>query len=81
MYPKRRYSVHYSEDIVNYFKEKLHPSIETPEEAYHWKQQLGESGDNLLPGCHIELIDLVNHCAPKSMGFEPCHERAKAFWN
>lgn len=81
MYPKRRYSIHYSEDIVSYFQEKLHPSIETPEEAYYWKQQLGESGDNLLPGCHIELIDLVNHCAPISMGFEHCHERAKDFWN
>jgi 5'-3' exonuclease len=81
LYPKRRYEVQYAEDAVSYFNKKLHPSIETPEEAYYWKQQLGESGDNLLAGCHIELIDLINHCAPINYGFEPCHQQVKAFYS
>ena len=80
LYPKRRYEVNYAEDIVKYFKNKLHPSIETPEEAYYWKQQLSEVGDNLLAGCHIELIDLVNHCAPISYGFASTHEAVINFY-
>ncbi len=81
LYPKRRYEIQYAEDAVSYFNKKLHPSIETPAEAYYWKQQLGETGDNLLPGSHIELIDLINHCAPISYGFEHCHQKIKTFLN
>jgi 5'-3' exonuclease len=80
MYPKRRYEIHYAEDVVKYFQAKLHSSIEKPEEAYYWKQQLGETGDNLLPGCHIELIDLINHCAPETYGFAAVHKQIIDFW-
>jgi hypothetical protein len=45
LYYARKYKVYSAEDIVSFFRDKLHPSIETPEEAYYWKQQLGESGD------------------------------------
>lgn len=80
LYPKRRYSIHYAEDIVEYFQNKLHPDIKTPAQAYYWKQQLGEAADNLKPGCHIELIDLVNHCAPLEYGFTETHEQIKNFY-
>jgi hypothetical protein len=80
MLPKSRYTVEYSEQVVKYFQAKLHSSIKDPFEAFEWKRVKGERGDNLLPGCHIELIDLINHCAPISYGFEHCHTTVKNFY-
>ena len=81
LYPKRRYQIEYTEDAVKYFQNKIHSSIETPEEAAYWKAKLGEKSDNCLPGSHVELVDLVNHAAPISYGFQDAHDRVINFFS
>jgi hypothetical protein len=81
LYYRRRYKVHKADDVVDYFKSKLCKEVESPDQAYYWKQKLGEKGDNLLAGCDIELIDLKNYSAPLDYGFESAHQLVKDFYN
>lgn len=80
MLPKKRYQIETEVEAVNYFREKLDSSINTPLEAAEAKRVIGEKGDQLPPGCHIELIDLYNHCAPIDFGFAPAHESVINFY-
>lgn len=80
MLPKKRYTIETEIEAVLYFQEKLSASIKSPIEAYEAKRVKGELGDNLPPGCHIEMIDLYNHAAPIDYGFKPAHDAIKQFY-
>ncbi len=80
MLAKKRYMVETEVEAVAYFKAKLSKQIKTAHEAYEFKRVKGELGDNLPPGCHIELIDLYNHAAPFDFGFAKAHEAVITFY-
>jgi 5'-3' exonuclease len=76
-YPKRRGQILKEADVVKFFQEKLSKELVHPSEAYEFKRVIGEAGDNLPANCRIELIDLIEYCAPVSMGFQSAHDRVK----
>jgi 5'-3' exonuclease len=78
--PKQRYKIETEINVVNYFKTKLDSGLEHPSECYQYKRDYGEVGDNLPKNCRIELIDLINHSAPISFGFQPAHDLIKDFY-
>ena len=81
MYTKKRYTIETQKEVLEYFRKKLSKKIMHPLDAFEFKRLKGELGDNLPPGCHIELIDLLNHCAPLDYGFESAHTAVKEFYN
>jgi 5'-3' exonuclease, N-terminal resolvase-like domain len=80
MLPKKRYQIETEVEVVEYFKAKLDPVITTPIQAFEAKRVKGELGDQLPPGCHIELIDIVNYAAPIDYGFAQDHQNVINFY-
>lgn len=80
MLPKKRYQIETEIEVIEYFRIKLSPNINSPIEAFEAKRVKGELGDQLPPGCHIELIDLYNYSAPKDFGFATAHEAVINFY-
>jgi 5'-3' exonuclease len=80
MLPKKRYQIETEIEAVEYFKAKLDSAITAPYEAYEAKRVKGELGDQLPPGCHIKLIDIVNHAAPIDYGFAQDHQDVINFY-
>lgn len=79
MHPKKRYSIETEDEVLAYFRKKLDKRMLHPSEAYEYKRQYSEAGDNLPANCRIELIDLLNFSAPISMGFQDAHDYIQHF--